>query len=145
MLEVMSLGRGAELLAEMHADRESGAVPGQREEHCKPVYAVVEYGLVVGRDVGSAPGYDTAGRRPADFRHVRLVVVRQCSRYSIRVPSLLQEGDIRVQHQDPAAQSVGLVGQAAEVVDQGGERSHGCLLGQGFWRTERPEPSWGGV
>ena len=104
MLEVTSLGRGGELGAEMHAARESGAVAGQGQEHRKPVYAVVEDGVVVGRDVGSASGYDTAGTRPADLGHVRLIVVRQCSRDSIRVPSLLQEQDIRVQHQDPAVQ-----------------------------------------
>ena len=81
--------------------------------------------MVAGWDVGSVPGTNAAGTSPADLGHVCLVVIWQSCRDSVRVPCLLQEQDIRVQHQDPVVQQVGLVGQAAEVVDQGCERRHG--------------------
>ena len=60
------LGRGGELGAETHVDYESGAVAGQRREHRKPVYAVVERGVVGSGDVGATPRNDTAANWPVD-------------------------------------------------------------------------------
>ena len=53
MLEVPALGGGGELGAEMHADCPGGAVASQRQEHRKPVYAVVQHGVVASWDVGA--------------------------------------------------------------------------------------------